>query len=106
MKYTKDFFVVAEALSKLCKTQSEYEKEHLIVYDVIIQDKNRGEQLMNRLRDSGFNVSLHQEEDSGRWICRCIVEMRFNADDIIWIYEKIEGISISYGGSLEGWSVL
>lgn len=106
MKYSKDFYVVAETLSKICKTQADYEKEHQIIYDVIIQDKNIGEQLIKRLKDSGFNVSLHQEEDSKRWFCRCIVEMKFNADDIIWIYEKIEEISSSCGGFLEGWSVL
>lgn len=106
MKYSKDFYEVAETLSYLCMNGLDYEQEQVILYDVVVPDRETGERLSQRLRTGEFNPSLFYEAESSRWLCRCPVKMRLDADDLVWIYEKIEERSQEYEGEMDGWSII
>jgi hypothetical protein len=93
-------------LDSLRDAGSDMTKAHPIDFYLYHPDKTGADQICNRLRIDGFQVTVREGALGDEWLCLASMSFVPSIDRLSEIREKFEALIDLYGGEYDGWETI
>jgi hypothetical protein len=104
MKFPND--ADGQVLKSLYDDGVNFSKPQNVDFFVAVPDEANGKQILNILKENGFECELTFDDDSEEWTCYCYLQILLKYEDIIQIQNRLGELSEPLGGYSDGWGVM
>lgn len=91
------------ALYRIWKQGKDLSKPHNIDFFVALTGEEAGKKLQLLVEEQGFQCSLEQDSDTGKWTLYCTKRMTLNYQQLIDTQALLDKLSQPFGGYSDGW---